>query len=132
LRRKAFIAQHEIAIRRPADLIHQTRFQLVTKQLTVRRLTACSVCPQGVIQRMRLQQLIDFTPRVRPVTRPAIFCRVPRHARAYQVQFDVTLAGEQVGFFLRQARAEASFPKRAASAVGSVHVLNVALAQGFH
>lgn len=54
------------------------------------------------------------------------------HATTHGVQFDVTLTRQQVVFLLGQTRSKAPFPQRAATTVGVVYVLDVALSQSFY
>jgi hypothetical protein len=53
-------------------------------------------------------------------------------AGTHRVQFDVPVTGQEVATVLHQAGSKAAFPKRAATLVGAVDILHVALAQMFH
>lgn len=61
-------AQRVIAVRCPAYLIYQSRFQFVAKQFPIGRLAARVIHTQCAIHFVGLNQRIDLTLRIRSIT----------------------------------------------------------------
>jgi hypothetical protein len=77
-------------------------------------------------------QAAGFAQYVGVVAGPAVVFGLVDHARTHGVEFDVAVAGEYIVFALREAGAEPAFPQYAATFVGAVDVLHVALTEMFH
>jgi hypothetical protein len=61
---------------------------------------------------------IGLPQRVMPIAGPAIVRRVVHHGGAHRVEFDVALAGKQIGLGLNQGGFVAAVPQGAGAAVG--------------
>lgn len=132
LLRESIVPQGIVTVRRSADFVHQTGLQFEPEQISVSRLPARGFVPQGGVKRVRSHKGVGFALSIGPIARPPVFCRVHDDPGADGVQFDLALTGPQVSLFLCQTGTISIFPQRSAAAVGTVYVLNVALAQGFH
>lgn len=66
LRREVFIAQRIISIGCAADFVHRAWFQLISKQLAVRRLSACRIRPPA----RRKEDAVLTTHLLRPARLP--------------------------------------------------------------
>ena len=53
------------------------------------------------------------------------------HACPYRIQFNLTLASQQIDFILHQTGAETSFPERSTTAIGAIYILHITLTQCF-
>ena len=95
------------------------------EEFAVGALSLAFVRTQGFVEAVGFDQFAFFPLPVCAIAGPEIVSRVSHHAGSYRVEFDVTLAGHQVGFFLDQAGSEAAFPQGAAAPVGTVDVLDV-------
>ena len=92
--------------------------------------TACAgECP---ILGVRDHERIRVTERIAVVTRPGVIPGGGKHRRAYRVEFDIAIAGEQIGERLHQAGLEAPLPQGAAAPVFRIDVGNVLTADVLH
>lgn len=54
------------------------------------------------------------------------------HAGTNRIEFNIALAGQQIAFLLYQTGAETPFPQSAATPIGAIHILHIALPQRLH
>jgi len=78
--------------------------------------------------RVRLDDAITVSGRVRSVTRPGTLARCRDHAGPHRVQFDVRLTGAEIAVGFDQRRTKASLEQRSGALIGPVDVLHVTLA----
>lgn len=79
---------------------------------------------------MRCQQVAGETKGIAAIAAPPVVCRVIDHVGAHRVEFDVALAGKQVGFGLDEGGFVAAVPQCAGAAVDGVDVLHVTPTDG--
>ena len=77
-------------------------------------------------------QLICLTRCVRPIARPHVSARFLDHSRANEIQFDITVARQQIPLRIDQTALVTTFPKCAATPVDVVYVLHVATSKVAH
>src|SRR3982751_3840536 len=81
---------------------------------------------------MRRQQRVFREPAVSSMARPAIGPGPSHHPRLDRIALHVSIAREYVARRFDDARTEAAFPKRAGSAVSTVEIRHVTLAELSH
>lgn len=81
---------------------------------------------------MRRDSGVVFAECIAVMTGPTVVARSVHHAGAHGIEFDVAVAGEQVGAAVDQCGFEASFPERAGALVSSVECADVSAADGLH
>ena len=102
------------------------------KQFAINGLPLTRFSAQPEIILMGLNQLVWLPEGVAGIAAPAVTGRVISHPGTHGVEFDVTVAGEQIMIRLYQTGVIAAFPQRAAAAVGVVDVADIASAEGLH
>ena len=68
--------------------------------------------------------------RVVVVARPGVVGRIVGHVGSDGIEFDVTVAGEQIAVCIDQCSLETSFPQRAGTTVARIEAADVAAAYG--
>ncbi len=81
---------------------------------------------------MRLDQLRAFALAVYAVAGPGVLPGVLHYSGPDRVHLDVSLAEKKIGFLLDDAGTKSAFPKSAASLIGTINVLDIALPEAFH
>lgn len=79
---------------------------------------------------MRCQQVAGETKGIAAIAAPPVVRRIVDHIGAYWIEFDIALAGKQVGFGLGEGGFVTAVPKCAGAVVDGVDVLHVSPADG--
>lgn len=88
--------------------------------------------PKCIVEGVRADQWIDFALSIGTIARPSILGRMFDHTGPDGIELDIALARQQIALLLRQAGSESALPQSAAAAIGSVHILYIALTERLH
>lgn len=95
-------------------------------------LSTLRIGAQGEVDRVGLQQVIRGAECVGLIARPPVAGGIVGHPGPHRIQFDVSAAGEKIGFGVDQAGLVAALPESAAALVGAVEGLGVVATEGLH
>lgn len=76
---------------------------MLAKKIAIGLLAGVRGSPQCLIERVGCYKWTVFTEGIGAVTRPTVLFGDFDHGGANRIEFDITLAGEQIGFLLHDA-----------------------------